>query len=137
MIRSQRYLDLALGHVAAVRDATQPEDERRRIYGGLCHAFPVMVRTNGLCQALAFVVAKKSAPTGTAPKPRHQAYQDLYGNVRETLDIDGDPLQAVREADLMTYTRHTRTVLDAWVYYSRFAESVLEVPKGERDETAS
>jgi CRISPR type III-B/RAMP module-associated protein Cmr5 len=71
VIRSQRYFDTAAQHVAAVRADTEPpteaNKERRRIYGNLCHAFPVMVRSNGLCQALAFVAAK--AATGDPERP--------------------------------------------------------------------
>lgn len=148
MIRSQRYLNTALDHVEAVRNATEPEAAeaesskrdkaaRRRIYGGLCHAFPVLVRTNGLCQALAFVAAKATGDT-----PRAQAYRDVRDHVADILQITdqqgkpGDPLDVVRHAALTEYLRSTRTILDAWVYYRRFADSVLEVEAGSLDETA-
>lgn len=152
MIRSQRYLNTALDHVEAVRKATKPEEAeaesskrdkaaRRRIYGGLCHTFPVLVRTNGLCQTLAFVAAK-GASSETPTPPRAQAYRDVRDHVADILDIKkpngdrGDPLEAVRHAELTEYLRYTRTILDAWVYYRRFADSVLEVKAGGRDETA-
>jgi CRISPR-associated protein Cmr5 len=135
MIRSQRYLDTALAHVEAVRDATAPGDERRQIYGGLCHSFPVLVRTNGLCQALAFVAAKAAAAGNDVPA-RAWAYRQLRTHVREVLGLSSDPLQAARTADLTDYLRYTRTILDAWVYYRRFAVSVLEVEAASGEETA-
>lgn len=144
MTRNQRYLALALDHVEAVRAATSGEDrenkERRRIYGGLCHAFPVMVRTNGLCQALAFVAAKAGNPAAdppTGPPARALAYRDLRNHVAAVLDPRDplaaglerpDPLKLARDAALTEYLRQTTTILDAWVYYRRFAVSVLEIP---------
>lgn len=136
MTRSQRYLDLALRHVEAIRDETSPDDERRRIYGGLCHAFPVLVRTNGLCQTLAFVAAKSATDDGAA-SAQASAYRDLSRQAAEVLGIEGDLLGAIRRAGLSDYMRYTRTILDAWVYYRRFAVSVLEVEAGSGDEPAS
>lgn len=136
MTRSQRYLDLALRHVEAIRDDTSPDDDRRRIYGGLCHTFPVLVRTNGLCQTLAFIAAK-SAADDTEPSDQAQAYRDLSGQVAEVLGIEGDPLRTVRRAGLSDYMRYTRTILDAWVYYRRFAVSVLKVDAGSKGEPPS
>jgi CRISPR-associated protein Cmr5 len=134
--RSQRYLDTALRHVEAVRDKTKPKEERRNIYGGLCYVFPVLVRTNGLCQALAFVAAK-AGKDEQEPPPRAWAYQQLRDNIAEVLGIEGDPLAAVRDAGLFEYMRMTRTVLDAWDFYPRFADSVLEVELANAGEIAS
>jgi CRISPR-associated protein Cmr5 len=54
MTRAQKDLVLAEELVSSL-----PEDrELRDIYGGLCHSFPVLVRTCGLCQALAFHTAE-------------------------------------------------------------------------------
>lgn len=139
MIRGQRYLDAALTHVETVRDATQggsaDDKARRQIYGGLCHTFPVLVRTNGLCQTLAYVAAKAAA-SGTDIPARAQAYRDLTRDVRDILGLQGDPLEVVRTAPLADYMRYTRTILDAWVFYRRFAVSVLEVEVGQSEESA-
>jgi CRISPR-associated protein Cmr5 len=53
------------------------------------------------------------------------------------LGIEGDLIAAIRSAGLVEYMRHTRTILDAWVYYRRFAESVLDVKAGTSDQVPS
>lgn len=132
MTRGQRHLGLALEHVRRVEQETPAGGDRRRIYGNLCHTFPILVRTNGLCQALAFVEEKARGGTGD----RQAAYADLRAHVAALLGIDGDLMTAVRDADLTNYLRHTRTVLAAWVYYKRFAVSILRVQAGEDDDGA-
>ena len=44
----QQALDL-------VREVVGKPEQVRTIYGNLCHEFPVLVRTCGLCQAIAVV----------------------------------------------------------------------------------
>lgn len=128
----QRYLDTALTHVEEVR-AKDPKTQR--VYGGLCHTFPIMVRTNGLCQALAFVLEKKGEATrhdSGREKPQAVAYACLWSHAAEVIGIGETGLLArLRTADTATYLRDTRRILDVWVYYKRFAVSVLNVQPGE------
>lgn len=130
MTRQQRYLSDALGAVQAIAAATEEASPRRRIYGGLCHAFPVLVLTNGLCQTMAFIEAKAAGPPG----PQRDAYRDLKHNVIAVLGSGPDPLDVVRQAPLRDYMRHTRMVLEAWVYYKRFAVSELGVGAGDDED---
>ncbi len=122
LTRQQRYLTTALDHVTAVKT----KDEKvRKIYGGLCHSFPVLVRACGLCQALAFVEAKA---TGKDSDARVQAYRLLREHVAALLGRTPETLlQAVRKDGMLDYMRHTRAVLAAWIYYKRFAVSILKV----------
>jgi CRISPR-associated protein Cmr5 len=122
--RAQEHLALA---ERLVSEAERKSKEVQSIYGGLCHSFPVMVRTCGLCQALAFSTAKATGKEATA---RVQAHTLLLKHVGEVIGCDGDSLsifKKVREADTLDYMHQTRLVLTAWVYFKRFAVSILKV----------
>lgn len=146
MTRSQEYLGRALGHV---QEVSTRRKEVRDIYGGLCHKLPILVRTNGLCQTLAFVQEKATgwddAGRPETDRDRPIAYHYLRTHVADVLGItDTDdmaaPLQllpSVRQASLDDYLHHTRTILRAWVYNKRLAASILKVeaadaPTGDR-----
>lgn len=108
-----------------VTEASNGDERVYKIYGGLCHNFPVLVRTCGLCQALAFHKAK--AANGD---DRARAHQMLLKHVG-TLLGEPDPLDAVRRAETTDYMLHTRRALAAWIYFKRFAESILNVSSAE------
>lgn len=118
--RAQQDMELA---EKLVREVEQQKKEVRDIYGGLCHSFPVMVRTCGLCQALAFSKAKAEG----GKDDRAKAHSLLLNHVRQLLCVQGDPLDAVRDASAGDYMFYTRRVLSAWIYFKRFAESILKV----------
>jgi CRISPR-associated protein Cmr5 len=118
--RAQQDMELA---ARLVQDVRSQDKETQQIYGGLCHSFPVMVRTCGLCQALAFSQAK----AGDGQDAREKAHRLLLQHVQKVLALNGDVLQVVREASATQYMLYTRRVLSAWVYFKRFAESILEV----------
>lgn len=90
----------------------------QKIYGGLCHSFPILVRQCGLCQALAFSQAK-AAGEGE----RARAHATLLKHVQEILGADVN----ICEGDTLTYMEQTRRVLSAWIYFKRFAVSLLKV----------
>lgn len=123
--RSQLAMTRAWQDVTAVAD--KPE-ETRKIYGGLCHQFPVLVRSCGLCQALAF-----SADKGTKVGTRGDAHQTLLAHVQGILIAQGlftggqDALAAVRGMTMAQYVRATQVLLDHWIFYKRFAVSILKV----------
>jgi len=127
MTRQQHYLTRALDDIMAVKQGGYAE-EVGKIYGGLCHSFPVLVRACGLCQALAFVEAKAGDSKGNWA----QAYTLLRQHVAGQLGTD-DPLDTIAKADMLTYLRYTRTILSAWVYYKRFAVSILKVESASTD----
>ena len=118
--RAQQDMELA---ARLVQDVRSQDKETQQIYGGLCHSFPVMVRTCGLCQALAFSQAK----AGEGKDAREKPHRLLLQHVQKVLALNGDVLQVVREASATQYMLYTRRVLSAWVYFKRFAESILEV----------
>lgn len=122
---SQQYFGRALDDVQAVLAENKPE--MQKIYGGLCHKFPIMVLTCGLCQAVAFVESK----TVGKDADRVQAYKLLRKHVAALLGLPLVGLQEeVRKASLGDYMRYTRRIRQAWVYYKRFAVSLLKVESG-------
>ena len=119
--RAQRDLKLAL---ECVRTLEHEPEKTRTIYGGLCHQFPILVRTAGLCQAVAFSEDKGSKKESD----RGKAHGKLLEHVSEILGLEGQPLlKALSDADVVDYMHHTRRVLESWVYFKRFAVSVLKV----------
>ncbi|MER3480108.1 MAG: type III-B CRISPR module-associated protein Cmr5 [Meiothermus sp.] len=129
--RAQRDLGLALELVLAVEQAhpdPSPQSTKGR-YQALCQNFPVMVRTMGLAQALAFAEAKKGEEKGLP-----QAYGLLLEHVARVLELPpGQLLNTVKTDHAGQYMHRTRRVLEAWVFFKRMAESQLEVQKEGKD----
>lgn len=123
--RAQSDMKKALELVRSIEGESQ---EVKNIYGGLCHSFPILVRQSGLCQAVAF-----SAHKAKGEGARARAHQELLDHVAEILEFE-DLLEGVLQADTVSYMHYTRRVLSAWVYFKRFAASVLGVHTGGRDE---
>lgn len=123
--RSQKYLREAAKLVGEARELS---GDGPSIYGGLCHQFPVMVRTCGLCQALAFSAAKAASGNGegNGPSPRANAHRLLLTHVGKLIG-NQNALELVQKADALEYMTYTRTVLEAWIYFKRFAVSILKV----------
>lgn len=132
MIRAQEDMKRAATAVQAV--GAQPP-KVGEIYGSLCHSFPVMVRTCGLCQAAAFSAAKLEA----RDEPRQIAHRLLLEHIGDILGLpQGTNARAVvrhiQEADAEGYMYATRRILMAWIYYKRFAESILRVANAAADQ---
>ena len=130
--RAQQQLIFAADRVQRV--ASKGEDVKN-IYGGMCHKFPVLVRTCGLCQAIVFLEAKKAS----ANADRKQAHTLLLEHLGELIhEIDpqasSNVVEAIRTADTLTYIRYTRQILAAWIYFKRFAVSILEIDNGQIEE---
>jgi CRISPR-associated protein Cmr5 len=123
--RAQQDMKKAL---ELVRSLENEHDEVKNIYGGLCYNFPILVRQSGLCQALAF-----SADKASGEGHRARAHQKLLDHVAAILGAK-NALETVQGTDAISYMHHTRRVLSAWVYFKRFAASVLGVHTGGRDE---
>lgn len=87
-------------------------------YGAMAHKLPVLIRTAGLAQALAFVDAR-------GKESQKQLLQDLAGTVGKP--DSASLLKRAREAELSEYMLLTQQVIDALLWYKRFAQSVLDV----------
>lgn len=128
--RSQQNFIRAQELVASVTG-----EETRKIYGGLCHSFPVMVRSCGLCQALAFSLDKASKDG-----PRAKAHKLIIEHVGQIIGAGSEQkaiVSAVSRAGTREYMLHTRQVLDAWIYFKRFAVSILGVDAADQKDDRS
>lgn len=119
--REQRY-------AADVYQRVQPlvslELKQRKKYGGMAHKLPILIRTAGLAQALAFVEARGDCL-------QKQLLNDLAATVgyKDANDL----LNKSRTANLSEYMLLTQQTLAALLWYKRFAQSVLDVDTAEAD----
>jgi CRISPR-associated protein Cmr5 len=113
--RDQRLATSVYEHVSTVdeKDKTYQDE-----YGSMAHKLPVLIRTAGLAQAIAFVQARGK-----------DAHKDLLNHLARVIDTqDGATLaQRSREASLHEYMYLTQHALAALLWYKRFAQSVLGV----------
>ena len=118
--RGQKHLLLAAEQVKKVQ-GTEAAD----IYGGLCHNFPIMVRSLGLCQTLAYYESK----TTGKDKKRCAAYEHKLSDIRAISEIPANKVLSTYAAGLpvLEYMQLTREILDAAIYFKRFAVSLLKV----------
>ena len=122
--RAQKDLKMAYELVSSVSSG---KDDTKSIYQQLCKQFPVMVMQSGLCQTLAFH-ADKSSKTDT----RGEAHKLILTHAAKAMGVQTTALQAAQTCDALAYIHHTRRILEAWVFFKRFAVSALEIKKEER-----
>ena len=103
-----------------VEPLAQADKGYRDKYKSMAEKLPVLIRTAGLAQALAFVEAKNEP-----------AWHDLLDHLAITLGYaDGSALSAESRSPgstLGAYTRLTSQTLDALLWYKRFAQSLLDI----------
>jgi CRISPR-associated protein Cmr5 len=120
--RDQKYALDAHERVVKVKNSKDIDDKS---YGSMAHALPIMILRAGLAQALSFVEAK--AKTDGKNEKRPKSLQTLLDDLQATLDRQEPLAQAARKAELPEYMLLTRQVMDALLWYKRFAQSVLGV----------
>jgi len=136
--RQQRLMETALKQVDEVKGKG---DGVRSIYGGLCHRLPVLIRTCGLCAALAFVHSKSQGESGGGRIEAHRLLLKHCGAILKDhagLGIGNgsgrELINTVQGLDVRGYVLAQRVLLEALVFHKRFAESVLGVEPGSGDE---
>lgn len=132
--RQQRYFALALTQISELEGRAEADfpQQVKTAYGGLCHSLPILIRNDGLCQAIAWIEDQASV---TPPTPLSRAYIEIRAHIAALLGMQpigqAGLLARVQNADISTYMRYTRDILDAWIYYKRFAGSILGVDAAE------
>lgn len=113
LTRDQSYALIVHDQVIAI----QKQVSARR-YGVMSHKLPILIRTSGLVQALAFVASRKET-----------IYQDFLRDLASTMGFkDKEALfHAARTSKLQHYMLLTQRILDALIWYKRFAQSILKV----------
>ena len=116
--RDQIYAATVYEQVATVREK-EPEYKK---YGAMAHKLPLLIRTAGLVQALAFVEARGK-----------EIQKRLLTDLKATIEPN-DPrtlLVHAQNADLSEYMRLTQQIMTALLWYKRFAQSILGVDVSE------
>lgn len=118
--------------VECIKTRTECSDEFKKKYITRVRGFPALIMTSGLAQALAFSVEKSNQKDNQEKKeeklpPLSQAHQCLLEDVAAILDKETkDLIKIMQEAEVSEYIHMTRRVLHAWIYYQRFAKSILD-----------
>jgi CRISPR-associated protein Cmr5 len=114
--RDQKYATIAYERVTRVY---KDEDKiQHQSYGSMAHKLPILIRSSGLAQALAFVAARGS-----------DIQLRLLDDLAQTIDLPDSKqlLVKVYEADLSEYMHLTQQLMDALLWYKRFAQSILDI----------
>lgn len=123
--REQFYAKAVFDKIKPLMDRSEADKKK---YGSLAHKLPVLIRTAGLAQALAFVQARNDEKS-----PQRQLLRDLADVLRKNkvLAQDADLVERSRVAPFDEYMRLTEASLQALLWFKRFAQSELKVEAGE------
>jgi CRISPR-associated protein Cmr5 len=118
LTRDQKYAISA--HEKVQQRAKEPE---AKSYGVMVHKLSILIHTAGLAQALAFVDARSSK----------EIQKHLLDDLAETVGKKDKTalLKAARESQLVEYILFTKQILNALLWYKRFAQSILNVDVGD------
>ncbi len=118
--RNQLYAAKTYEQIEA--DVVGKGEEYKKSYGAMAHKLPVLIRTAGLMQALAFVQSRG--------KPEHKKLLDHLAVALK--QPDGNALQIrAQKAELAEYMKLTNDALASLLWYKRFAQSILKVESDE------
>jgi CRISPR-associated protein Cmr5 len=112
--RDQKYAVDVYKQVTEVKKNFNEVESNR--YGAMAHQLPILICSAGLAQALAFLDSRDN-----------QAHKQLLTDLAATVGQPGRLLKSAREAGIDEYMYLTRQVMDALLWYKRFAQSVLDV----------
>jgi CRISPR-associated protein Cmr5 len=104
------------------------EHQTDKKYGTWAHKLPVLIRSAGLAQALAFVVSKTKE--NTPERTMLNDFANVVSSPHQTLEAF---TSHVRTANLQEYMRLTRLSLEVCVWFKRFTESKLNVSSTSED----
>ena len=110
--RDQEYAISAYERVSIV------SKNEKETYGAMAHRLPILIRKAGLAQALSFVEAKAT------DKP---AYGSLLADLKATVRRNENLATLARSVELEDYMLLTKQVMDALLWYKRFAQSILGI----------
>lgn len=129
--RSQRYAADIYKRVLTVKELPNPKV--RDEFLSLVRSFPVLVKTAGLMQALAFLHSKaKYQQNGEQGDVNAHALllnnlsQSVIGGPGEQPDGQNSLLLKCWTEPLSEYMRLTRESLEALLWYKRFSEALLK-----------
>jgi CRISPR-associated protein Cmr5 len=114
----QEFADQVYLRTVAFGDQHPKGDGARDQYGSMAHKLPILIRTAGLAEALAFVESR-------GKEGQHALLEDLAQIVdrRNRQEFAGHS----RTAEMQEYMYLTRRTILALKWFKRFAQSVLDV----------
>lgn len=112
--RDQEYASTAVQKVSAVKAKLNADDRNR--YGAMAHQLPILIRSAGLAQALAFLDTRDTV-----------GHKQLLSDLAATVGLPNTLVRKAREAPLEEYMQLTRQVMAALLWYKRFAQSILDI----------
>jgi CRISPR-associated protein Cmr5 len=114
--RDQQYAMTAYDRVKEWE--SKKDQPSAKSYGSMAHTLPILIRTAGLAQALAFVDARKN-----------EAQKKLLDDLAKTIgQKDKDTLLAKAITyPLGDYMRLTQQTMAALLWFKRFAQSILDI----------
>jgi CRISPR-associated protein Cmr5 len=118
LTREQRYAsavyELVEKHVSKEKSFTDK-------YGSMAHKLPVLIRTAGLAQALAFVEARHKEGT-----PQRQLLIDLDETLKKVGQLQGELVAQSRSLPFDKYMLLTEACIEALLWFKRFGSSLLD-----------
>jgi CRISPR-associated protein Cmr5 len=128
LTREQRYANQVY---AAVEKHISESKTFRDKYGSMAHKLPVLIRTAGLAQALAFVEARHKE--GTA---QNRLLQDLAEVLTELGQVNGGLAVQSRSLPFDGYMLLTEACIEALLWFKCFGSSLLDadITAGGNDE---
>jgi CRISPR-associated protein Cmr5 len=136
--REQLYARKVYDLVDAHRLATEPVADamkeqhaelkkKRKRYGSMAHKLPVLIRTAGLAQAIAFVSARGKDEHILLLSHLNEVLRTT-GSLGSGQSLDGPGQNGrSRAAGIEEYTRLTEESLMALLWFKRYAQSILKV----------
>jgi CRISPR-associated protein Cmr5 len=111
----------------------EAEERYRKAYGSLAHKLPVLIRSGGLAQSLAFVQARNRDDT-----PQRKLLADLETVLQNTgvLAARKHLVDHTRTASFEEYMRLTEGALEALLWFKRFVQSELKVEATDESQEA-
>src|SRR6266700_4147490 len=113
--RDQKYAFSAFERVSII---SKKEKQFYETYGAMAHNLPILIRKAGLAQALSFVEAKAKDKA---------AYSSLLTDLKATVRRNENLATLARSVELEDYMLLTKQVMDALLWYKRFAQSILGI----------
>jgi CRISPR-associated protein Cmr5 len=124
LTREQRYANTVYKIVEAHVNKFNDKDKDKAFadkYGSMAHKLPVLIRTAGLAQALAFVEARHSTQD-----PQYQLLTDLNETLKQVGQLNGSLCEQSRTIPFDEYMRLTEATIEALLWFKRFSSSLLD-----------
>lgn len=118
--REQQFAAAIYPQVKTILDENNDVEQKK--YGAMAHKLPILIRSAGLAQAVAFVQSRGQGSQKALLADLAQVVKD------ESSDAFA---QRCRDAELADYMALTEQTLLALSWYKRFAQSVLKVDASE------